>query len=89
VSPPDSLASLTTSSSTERGGCILYSARGQGCRSQEGGFDVGGQKQGQSDIHALLKVDLQPAEATEGGVDCRIGGPYARPAMARPIAWPV
>lgn len=37
----------------------------------ESGFDVGGQKQGQSDIHALLKVDLQPAEATEGGVDCQ------------------
>lgn len=35
----------------------------------ESGFDVGGQRQGQSDIHALLKVDLHPSEAIEGGAD--------------------
>lgn len=33
----------------------------------ESGFDVGGQRQGQSDIHALLKVDLQLGSGTGDG----------------------
>ncbi|GAA5868087.1 hypothetical protein JCM3774_001015 [Rhodotorula dairenensis] len=51
----------------------------------ESGFDVGGQRQGQSDIHALLKVDLPPPPG--GGAGDKNGEVNDRNSLQLQLQW--